>query len=195
MRIIAGQFKGAALKTPKGMQTRPTPSRLRETVFNILQNHIEGSTFLDLFSGSGLMGFEALSRGAKSASFVENNVQSIQCIKSNAEQLKLAGNFQLIRSDVIAYLERCSKQGKQFDIIYADPPYETMAEYQGKPHLLSLLVLRLIDTNQLLAPNGILFIEERHHLPIDKEHLKSLAFDRIKTCGCATLHQFSRAQG
>lgn len=192
MRIIAGQFKGRNLKAPKGDQTRPTPSRLRETVFNILQNHIEGSSFLDLFSGSGLIGFEALSRGAKSATLVENNLQSIQCIKSNAEQLGVTSYLHTIKSDVISYLERSSKQSKQFDIIYADPPYETMTEYEGKPLLLSLLVLRLIDTYELLAPGGIFFLEERRPLDIEKETLKSLSFDRIKTCGSAALHQFSR---
>lgn len=191
MRIIAGRFKGAPLKSPKGLQTRPTTSRLREALFNILQNKIEGSRFLDLFSGSGLMGFEAMSRGAKSAELIDNHFQSIQCIKNNAAQLGLAGDLQVVKSDVILYLERCAKQAKQFDIIYADPPYKTTVVYQGKQYLLSQLVLHLIDTHNLLAPEGLLFIEEGDPLPSDAKNLKNLTLDRIKTCGCTALHQFS----
>ncbi|MEM1282832.1 MAG: 16S rRNA (guanine(966)-N(2))-methyltransferase RsmD [Chlamydiota bacterium] len=189
MRIIAGKFKGTNLKAPKGLNTRPTPSRMRETVFNMLQNKIAGCTFLDLFSGSGLTGFEAISRGASSTTFVDNSFQSIQCIKSNAEKLGIDSDATIIKGDVIEYLERCAKQKRTFDIIYVDPPYETNTNYKGKIHLLSELVLHLIDEHSLLHNNGILFIEEGCKL--NTEPLNHLKFDRTKSCGKATLHIFS----
>jgi 16S rRNA (guanine966-N2)-methyltransferase len=191
MRIIAGKFKGASLKSPKGLDTRPTPSRLREMLFNIVQHKIEGCIFLDLFAGSGLMGFEAISRGAKTATLIDNNFHSIQCIKSNVKQLGLTSEIQVFKSDVIKCLERYAKQNKQFDIIYVDPPYETEILYDKKTLLLSTLVLNLVDSARLLTPNGLLFIEEGHKLTIEEGSLNNLSFDRTKSCGKATLHQFS----
>ncbi len=102
------------------------------------------------------------------------------------------GNLQAIKSDVIPFLERSSKQGKTIWYHLCRPPYETMTEYQGKPQLLILLVLRLIDTYRLLAPGGIFFLEERRQLNIEKEALKSLSCERIKTCAALRFNQFSR---
>lgn len=190
MKIIAGKFKGMSLKTPKGLNTRPTPSRLRETVFNILQHKIEGSHFLDLFAGSGVTGFEALSRGATFATFIDNSRQSVQCIKSNAEKLEISGNAQIIKSDAVRCLERYAKQNKQFDIIYADPPYGTKIPYLGNDVLLSEVILHLVDTHHLLAEGGTLFIEEGHVIDSNFNTLLHLSFQRIKNCGKATLHEF-----
>lgn len=190
MRIIAGKFKGTTLKAPKGNNTRPTPSRLRETVFNIVQHKVEGCDFLDLFAGSGLTGFEAISRGARSVTFVENSSQSIQCIKSNADKLGVSKDVRIVKDDVIQCLERYAKQNKQFDIIYVDPPYGTEVEYRGKKYLYSTLVLQLIDQHSLLNEGGVLFIEEGHKLDTNTIPLTNLTFHRTKSCGKATLHEF-----
>ena len=122
MRIIAGQYRGQRLKAPKGPQTRPTASRLREALFNICQNRIERARFLDLYAGSGAMGFEALSRGAESAVFIDAHKEAIQCIEANAASLQVQSQIQVFRGEAIATLAWLEKQGDPFDIIYADPP-------------------------------------------------------------------------
>lgn len=191
MRIIAGKYKGIPLKTPKGQNTRPTPSRLRETLFNIIQHKIAGSTFLDLFAGSGIMGFEAISRGANSATLIDSDYHSVQTIKKNIMHLNVKDQVQIVKDDVIHTLERYAKQSKQFDVIYADPPYQTEVEYRGNTQLLSMLVLQMVDANEILKKGGLVFIEEGKEMPIDSTHLKHLTFNRTKKCGRATLHQFS----
>lgn len=149
MRIIAGKFKGRNLFTPKTITTRPTQGALRESVFNICQFEIENATFLDLFAGSGAMGFEALSRGASHVTFVESNKQAILTIKKNIELLGCASQVTLLQLDAILALERLVKP---FDIIYVDPPY-TM-------NVLSILT-HICDRN-LLKSDGTLFVEERY---------------------------------
>ena len=191
MRIIAGAYKGVMLKAPKGLNTRPTPSRLRETLFNILQHHIEGAVFLDLFAGSGLLGFEALSRGANHVTAVDTSLASIQCIKQNAKQLGVIKNMDVLKSDVISVLERYARQGKQFDIIYADPPYNTTVNYKQRKLFLSEVVVEMVDTHKLVKPGGLLFVEEGSELKIDEATQQSLRFDRTKKCGKAIVHQFT----
>lgn len=147
MRIIAGTFKGRSIKTPKTASTRPTQSMLREAIFNICQNEIEGSRFLDLFAGSGAMGIEALSRGAAHATFVEQNRTAIQCIKENIANFHLESVSRLIPIHFKRALVLLEKE--QFDLIYIDPPYDMSID------LTSIL--------PLLHPTGLLFLEERHN--------------------------------
>lgn len=148
MRIIAGTFKGRPLKTPKGASTRPTQGMLREAVFNICQNEIEGARFLDLFAGSGAMGCEALSRGALQATFVEQNRNAISCIKENIAALEIESMTRVISLNALKAIELLIKENGLFDLIYIDPPYD--------------LKLDLTPVTKLLSPNGILFFEERY---------------------------------
>ena len=163
LRIIGGVFKGRTLQAPQTDATRPTQGMLREAIFNICQNEIGGARFLDLFAGSGAIGLEALSRGASSATFVEQNHTAISCIKENIAALQVATQVHLIPNGAKKALELLAKQSAQFDLIYLDPPYDT-------PFDLRLLV-------PLLAPNGTLFLEERHH---PKQVHKPIEFPGLK---------------
>lgn len=119
VRIIAGRWRGTKLPVVLQDDVRPTPSRVRETLFNWLQARIEGSHCLDLFAGSGALGFEAVSRGAAHATLVDNDQQIISLLSKQVEKLD-AQEVSLIRADALSYMNNCSDQ---FDIIFLDPPY------------------------------------------------------------------------
>ena len=122
MRVIAGSRRSMPLKTIDGLATRPTQDRTKETLFNVIQNDVPGSTFLDLFSGSGAIAIEALSRGAKKAYLVENSREAAACIRGNLNFTKLADDAVLMETDVLTALKRL--EGKAvFDIVFMDPPY------------------------------------------------------------------------
>lgn len=126
MRVIAGQARRLPLKTPAGMDTRPTTDRVKETLFNMLQMQVPGSVFVDLFAGSGGIGIEALSRGAKHAYFVENDKEPIACIQENLNFTKLADKATLLKQDVLGALYLIPE--KEVDIIFMDPPYQADCE-------------------------------------------------------------------
>lgn len=121
MRVIAGTARRLPLKTPEGMGTRPTTDRVKETLFNILQPYLEDCLFIDLFSGSGGIGIEALSRGARHAYFVDNNKEAFSCIKRNLEFTKTENRATIFRQDVCGALALIHE--KEADIIFMDPPY------------------------------------------------------------------------
>jgi 16S rRNA (guanine966-N2)-methyltransferase len=129
MRVIAGKFRSRTLIAPRGLDTRPTSDRLRETLFNVLAPRIEGSAFLDLYAGSGANGIEALSRGAKQAVFVEKAAPAIAAIRANLQTLKIETGYQLEARSVAASLKRLMEQGQIFDIVFLDPPYKASDEY------------------------------------------------------------------
>lgn len=122
MRIIAGKGRRLPLKTPSGVMTRPTSDRIKETLFNMLMPDIPGCVFLDLFAGSGQIGIEALSRGAKKAYFVENSREAFACITDNVKFARMTEEAVLLKKDVYAALYGIHE--KEIDIIFADPPYE-----------------------------------------------------------------------
>lgn len=128
MRVIAGKAKHLQLKTIEGNNTRPTTDRIKETLFNMLQNDIVECTFLDLFSGSGGIGIEALSRGAKKAVFIENNKNACECIKSNLRFTKLQDSGIVMEKDVLDAISMLEREGYYFDIIFMDPPYNLYLE-------------------------------------------------------------------
>ena len=123
MRVIAGSARRLLLKTIEGMDTRPTTDRIKETLFNMLNTQIPGCTFLDLFSGSGAIGIEALSRGAKQAFFVESNPEAVSCIRENLSRTHLEEGALVLNCDVIAGLKKLEGRNPRFDIIFMDPPY------------------------------------------------------------------------
>lgn len=122
MRVIAGTARRLQLKTPEGSDTRPTTDRIKETLFNMLQNDVPGGVFLDLFSGSGGIGIEALSRGAGKAYFVENDRRAIDCIEANLKHTKLVENAIVLKQDAVTALQYSIHE--PLDIIFADPPYQ-----------------------------------------------------------------------
>ena len=153
MRVITGKARGVALKTPDGMATRPTSDRVKEALFSVIQFDIPGSRVLDLFGGTGQLGIEALSRGAKSAVFVDAAESACKLIQENLKKTKLAEDAKVVRSDYMEYLRRCKEA---FDIIFLDPPYaEVFLENS----------LNFISEIDILQTNGIIVTER----PLDKE--------------------------
>lgn len=128
MRVIAGIAKGMKLKTPAGLDTRPTQDRIKETLFNMLQSYVGDAVFLDMFSGSGGIGIEALSRGAKKAYFVEYAKDALECIESNLAAAKFRDRAVVLKTDGVSSLHHIFE--KEVDIIFMDPPYNQLLEKQ-----------------------------------------------------------------
>jgi 16S rRNA (guanine966-N2)-methyltransferase len=192
MYIIAGSKKGLPLAAPKGGATRPTSARLRETVFNICQSYVSGARFLDLFAGSGAMGLEALSRGAKSCTFVDSTKESASAIKKNSQALGFENSASIVQGDVFAYLKRCASKANLFDIIFVDPPYAK--EISGDPEGASFSdkVIELIDASQILASGGFLFIEDEKSAGKPLPTLATLQLISSRASGRATLLQYQK---
>ena len=153
MRVITGKARGIQLKTPDGMLTRPTADRVKEALFSIINFDIPGAKVLDLFGGSGQLGFEALSRGATAATFVDAREESCKLIRENLKRTKLEQDAKVIRSDYLDYLSRCREQ---YDIIFLDPPYaEAFLEN----------AIKRITEIDILHSNGIIVAER----PLGKE--------------------------
>lgn len=122
MRIIAGSFKGRKLLSPRGSRTRPTSDRVRESIFSILGDRVLDAGILDLYSGTGAMGLEALSRGARQAVFVETDMAALRCLKVNIEAAGCGGKTRVVNQSVLSYLKKTSLSDG-FDLVFADPPY------------------------------------------------------------------------
>lgn len=129
MRIISGSRRGLILETPDGLDTRPTSDRIKETLFNMIAFDIPDCNFLDLFSGSGQMGIEALSRGAAKAVFIEKDKKALNSISNNLKKAKLTEEAVVYSEDVFSGLNRL-KASEPFDIIFMDPPYNKLIEKQ-----------------------------------------------------------------
>ena len=153
MRVITGSARGVTLKTPEGMQTRPTTDRVKEAMFSIIQFEIPGADVLDLFGGTGQLGIEALSRGAKSATFVDAGEPACRLIRENLKRTRLEQCGKVVRSDYLAYLNRCREK---YHIIFLDPPYaEVFLEN----------ALKCITEIDILHSGGIIVAER----PLGKE--------------------------
>ena len=171
MRIIAGTARSLPLKSVPGMETRPTTDRIKETLFNILQDDVPGSYFLDLFAGSGQIGLEAMSRGARYAVFVDNGKKAVACIEDNIRFTKFDKETKLYPSDVLSALR--SMEGKyQFDIIFMDPPYNQEIEKD---------VLRYLATSSLLKEDTIIIVEASLTTEFDYVEEYGLELTRLKT--------------
>lgn len=144
MRVIAGSAKRLLLETIEGMETRPTTDRIKETLFNMINPYISGATFLDLFSGSGAIGIEALSRGAKKAWFVESQKKPMECIKRNLVHTKLNDKAEVMLVDAVTAIRQLDSKGIVFDYIHMDPPYGKELEKQV---LIELAKTNLVDEN------------------------------------------------
>ncbi len=191
MHIIAGLYRNRCLLSPKGEKTRPTASRLRESFFNICQGYIEGASFLDLFAGSGAIGLEALSRGAKSATFVDSSKEAIQCIRQNISHLHVESQSEVLYGPVFQILKLLEKQKQQFDIIYADPPYQMPIQQKGQMIYYSEKIIHWMDEHSLINSGGFLFIEEAFEsLPLI-ETLKTLKLKSSRRSGGSALHQYT----
>ena len=168
MRIIAGTARSLPLKTIEGNDTRPTTDKTKETLFNVLQFDIPGCYFLDLFSGSGQIGLEAVSRGANYAVFVENSRKAAACIEDNIHFTKFDKETMLYQSEVMSALR--AMEGKyKFDLIFMDPPYNH--EYEKE-------VLTYLKDSTLLKEDTKIIVEASLETSFD--YLEELGFELIK---------------
>lgn len=168
MRVIAGSRRSLPLKSVEGDETRPTVDRYKETLFNVLQQDVPGSRFLDLFAGSGAVGIEALSRGARHAVFVENGKKQIDVIKDNIHFTKFEDEADILRGDAISYVRSLPKI--DFDIIFMDPPYQKGLEKE---------VLMVLDKKEFKNPDVIIIVEAI--LDEDMSYIEDTGFEIYKT--------------
>lgn len=182
MRVIAGTARRLVLKTIEGMDTRPTTDRIKETLFNILQNQLYDCAFLDVFAGSGAIGIEALSRGAREAVFVENNPKAAGVIKENLKTTKLEDRAKVMCTDAAAAFRRLQEQGNVFDIIFMDPPYNQEHEKRALEYL----------ANSSIIDGGSLIIAEAS-IKTDFSYLDDLGFELVRRKEYKTnMHAFIR---
>lgn len=155
MRVIAGLYRSRPLMAPKGMETRPTYDRLRETLFNVLAPRLQDAVFVDLYAGSGANGIEALSRGSRFAYFVETAEPALAAIRANLTSLKIIGTYGLEPRTVSSFLRRSAanvpKTGQTFDIVFLDPPYESAGEYSTALDLLGGEASAVLNENSIVV--------------------------------------------
>lgn len=168
MRVIAGTARRIPLRTVDGPGTRPTTDRIKETLFNMIAPYLTDSVFLDLFSGSGAIGIEALSRGAKEAVFVEQNRDAVCCIRDNLKHTKLESGARIMQEDVLYALKKLD-QTMRFDYIFMDPPYHLMMER---------MVLQALSKMELLSEGGVIIVEAA--LDTDFSYAEDFGYNLIK---------------
>lgn len=183
MQICSGKWKGHQLLTPKGSKVRPTSARLREALFNILMSQVVDADILELFAGSGALGLEALSRGARHVTFVEHDRSVAAILKKNIQRLHASEQTSVIVKDATQVVPKLKQT---FDLIFADPPYEQQLGHE---------TVLLVDRHRLLRPRGLLFIEEgTRALDLADLPLETLALNRRRRYCRANLWEFSRRE-
>lgn len=165
MRVISGTARSLKLKTLEGKDTRPTTDRIKETLFNMIQQDIGDCRFLDLFAGSGAIGIEALSRGAGKACFVEKEKKAVACIRDNLRSTRLEENSSVLQMEANRALRQLEGQAV-FDIIFMDPPYQSDLEKEA---------LEILGQSTILDQDGIIIVEAA--LDTDFSYLSSYGFD------------------
>ena len=167
MRVIAGTARSLPLKAPEGLNTRPTTDRIKETLFNMLQSHICDCIFVDMFSGSGGIGIEAISRGAKKAYFIENAPKAISCIEENLAFTKFADRAIVLKQDAYAALNSIDEN--QVDIIFMDPPYNQEHEKR---------ILSMLGSMNYVTEDTLIVVEAE--LKTDFSYLEEYGFEIYK---------------
>lgn len=167
MRVIAGIARSLPLKAPVGPDTRPTTDRIKETLFNMLQPYLQGCVFVDMFSGSGGIGIEAISRGAKKCYFIENAKKANECILDNLTFTKFVDKGIMIKQDAVSGLHSIFE--KEVDVIFMDPPYDSMLEKQ---------VLEQLSGMKYVTEDTLIVVEAS--LKTDFDYLEELGFEITK---------------
>lgn len=161
MRVIAGTFRSRPLSAPPGLSTRPSSDRLRETLFNVLAPRIQGAAFLDLYSGSGAVGIEALSREASCVTFVERAAPALKVLRVNLDRLGITKAFRIHSGSVGSYLRGPRSAAAEFDIAFLDPPYDAASEYTTVLNLLGS------EASAFLAQGALVIAEHRKKEKLD----------------------------
>lgn len=170
MRVIAGKARSLPLKSVDSIGTRPTQDRTKETLFNVIGNQVYDAVFLDLFSGSGAIGIEALSRGARKAYFVENNRNALKFIQQNLEFTRLIEDAVIIKTDFLDALKKLEKEQVKLDIVFMDPPYNQLLEKE---------VLIFLSKSVLIDNYSMIVVEASKET--DFSYIEELGFRIIKT--------------
>jgi 16S rRNA (guanine966-N2)-methyltransferase len=155
MRVIAGKFKSRRLDAPEGVETRPTSDRLRETLFNVVAPRVEESVWLDLFAGTGAVGIEALSRGARMVYFVESSPKAVRVIRRNLSSLNVEDGFEIIEREASIALRMLDSQAVSCDFCFLDPPYRKMGDYEQ--------VLGFLSQSRIIRPDSTVIAEHDKH--------------------------------
>jgi 16S rRNA (guanine966-N2)-methyltransferase len=176
MRVIAGKYRSRRLKAPGSAAVRPTSDRLRETLFNVLGPSITDSLFVDLYSGTGAIGIEAVSRGAREVFFIDHDPGSIRLVRQNLESLKISAGVEVITADAERGLDKLAARHLIADFIFLDPPYNHGCNE----------VLEYLDASHLIAPQGIVIAEHSSKLELP-ERLDRLECSRLLEQGDTAL--------
>ena len=162
MRVIAGKYRSQPLSSPKGRHTRPTSDRLRETLFNVIAPHIPDSVFADLFAGTGAVGIEALSRGARQVYFAENANEPLETLRQNLSRLQIHEEAQVESAGTMPLLRRLAKHNVRLDLVFLDPPYDDRPGYET--------VLRFLAEHPILHVDAIVVAEHSRRIPLPEVH-------------------------
>lgn len=172
MRVISGLRKGHKLKAPKGTDVRPTEDRIKESLFNILRFIDQDSIILDAFGGTGSIGIEFLSRGAKLCYFVDNSHESIDIINKNLKHTNFIEQSVVLKKDIVVAVKSFRENKLKYNYIYLDPPF--------KEHELIYKLLNLISSESILNDDGVIIIEHEEELRLEENVNKFLKFDYRK---------------
>ncbi len=175
IRIISGLYKGKKLKRVRSPLVRPLPGKVKETLFNIIQEKVKGSHFLDGFAGTGSVGIEALSRLAEFVVFIEEYYPAVKVIKSNLQKCNPENNFLIIHKEFNRAVIKLSKENKTFDIIFLDPPYRLLDKRNP---------LKVIKKRHILKTNGLIILRHHFKTQFDAKYFRLL---RKTRCGDDTL--------
>lgn len=182
MRIVAGKFRSRQLKSLKGLALRPTSDQLRETLFNVIAGRISDSSFVDAFAGTGAVGIEAISRGAREVVFIESHRQAVALIQKNLDSLGIRSGTRILPLDVPRALERLATaqdpESPPFDIVFLDPPYAASEDY-GR-------VLSFLGEAELVSQDGLVIVEHRRNFDLP-ERFGALERVRVLRQGDACL--------
>jgi 16S rRNA (guanine(966)-N(2))-methyltransferase RsmD len=186
MRIVAGKFGSRRLAAPRGLALRPTSDRLRETLFDILQAEIEGCFFVDAYAGTGAVGLEALSRGARLVVFLENRRKALALIRANLAALEISSAAEVLPLDAARGIALLAGRNERADIIFLDPPYDDRGEYER--------ILDTLESSPLVAAHTRIIVERRKKLAIPAR-IGRLARRRTVEQGDAALDFYAVAPG
>lgn len=178
MRIITGTARGTKLATLEGDNTRPTPERVKEAIFSMIQFELEDTSVLDLFSGSGQMGLEALSRGAEKAHLIDRSPEAAAIIRRNAEKTHLADRCSIMNEDAAEYI-KSSKGRRKFDFVFLDPPYGSGLLHE---------TLWLLSDGKLLNDGARIFAEDENGDPFDGDTALAEKYETVKSTGYGRVH-------
>jgi len=184
MRVISGKFGSRRISSAHGMALRPTSDRLRETLFDILHSRVEGSFFVDAYAGTGAVGIEAASRGARRVAFLEKHRPTVALIRKNLETLGITEGVEVLPGDVCRSLAKLAESGEPADILFFDPPYEEKEEYAR--------VMELLAGSALVGLHTQVIFERTRKLNLPEEY-GPLARTRTVTQGDAALDFFTLA--